>query len=43
MSAAGGSFIQGYEMPGRLIGFDSRIGEGGEIYPGDDDTQPRTP
>ena len=43
MSAEVASFTEEIKMPGPLIGFDSKMGDGGEIYLGDDITRGHTP
>ena len=43
ISANGLQYDVQHEMLGRPIGFDSRMGDGGPIYPDDDNTNPLTP
>ena len=38
LSANGNTYDVRHKMYGRPIGFDTRMGDGGPIYPGDDDT-----
>ena len=43
ISANGDSYDKRHSMLGRPIGFDSRMGDGGPIYPNDDESKPLTP